>query len=247
MRFPVRVAGRAVDGHHAIRWEAEFDVEVRSPCVGFARGAFACACGPAVDSASGDVGEQWCRIQASEWAGAAGVFCATLREPGIEAQAKAMVTSGLARVGYEYVNVDSGWYSCPGPQGPTVDRYGRWDIDAQQLPGHGSVSGIKAVADYVHHLGLKFGLYVTPGLSEQAVARNTVIKGTRHHADDIATSIAEYNYDCGGMVESTTPSGEPRRSSTPGPTSSRHGASTTSSWTGSGASTSPMCRRGPMP
>jgi hypothetical protein len=121
-------------------------------------------------------------------------------ETAIEAQAKAMVTSGLARVGYEYVNVDSGWYSCPGPQGPAVDRYGRWDIDAKGFPSHGPVSGIKVVADYAHHLGLKFGLYVTPGISEQAVARNTVIKGTRDHADDIATGSAEYNYDCGGMV-----------------------------------------------
>jgi Alpha galactosidase A len=105
--------------------------------------------------------------------------------PAVQAQAKAMVRSGLARVGYEYVNVDPGWYSCPGAQGPAVDRYGRWDIDANGFPSHGSVSGIKAVADYVHHLGLKFGLYVTPGISEQAVARNTVIKGTRSHADDI--------------------------------------------------------------
>ena len=100
-----------------------------------------------------------------------GFLRAAPTETAVEAQTKAMVTSGLASVGYEYVNVDSGWYSCPGPQGPTVDRYGRWHIDPTKFPGHGSVSGIEAVANYVHHPGLKFGLYVTPGISEQAIAR----------------------------------------------------------------------------
>ena len=30
----------------------------------------------------------------------------------------------------------------------------------------------------MHHLGLKFGIYVTPGISKQAVAENTPIEGT---------------------------------------------------------------------
>ena len=45
---------------------------------------------------------------------------------GIEAQARAMKTSGLARAGFQYVNVDDFWYECPGSQGPNVDAYGRW-------------------------------------------------------------------------------------------------------------------------
>ena len=55
----------------------------------------------------------------------------------------------------------------------------------------GAVNGIMAVADYVHRLGLKVGLYVTPGISKQAVARNTAIEGTPDHADDIATASPE--------------------------------------------------------
>jgi Carbohydrate binding module (family 35) len=55
------------------------------------------------------------------------------------------------------------------------------------------------VADYVHHDGLKFGLYVTPGIPKQAVARNTAIEGTGYHVDDIATTTAEKNYNCKGM------------------------------------------------
>ncbi len=118
----------------------------------------------------------------------------------IEAQASAMVSSGLARVGYQYVNLDDFWYQCPGPQGPNVDRYGRWVIDPTHFPSQGPRNGIEAVADYVHHLGLKFGIYVTPGISQQAVAQNTAIKGTPYHADDIATSTTENNYNCHGMV-----------------------------------------------
>ncbi len=119
----------------------------------------------------------------------------------IEAQARAMKTSGLARVGFQYVNGDDFWYQCPGSQGPDVDQYGRWVIDNSKFPAEGSENGIQAVADYVHHLGLKFGLYVTPGISKQAVAQNTPIEGTSYTAGQIAEpSVAENNYNCGGMV-----------------------------------------------
>jgi Alpha galactosidase A/NPCBM-associated, NEW3 domain of alpha-galactosidase/Alpha galactosidase C-terminal beta sandwich domain len=121
-------------------------------------------------------------------------------EASVEAQAKAMVTSGLKSVGYRYVNLDDFWYQCPGSQGPNVDRYGRWVIDASKFPSQGSMNGIEATADYVHRLGLKFGIYVTPGISSQAVAQNTQIKGTPYTADQIATTASENNYNCGGMV-----------------------------------------------
>ncbi len=113
----------------------------------------------------------------------------------IDAQADAMRRSGLARAGYRYVNVDDFWYVCPGSQGPDVDQYGRWVTDTTKFP-----DGIEAVADHVHHDGLKFGLYVTPGISAQAVAQNSAIEGTPYHVDDIATTTAEKNYNCKGMV-----------------------------------------------
>jgi hypothetical protein len=122
-------------------------------------------------------------------------------EAGIEAQAKAMKDSGLASVGYQYVNIDDFWYQCPGSQGPNVDSSGRWVIDPTKFPSSGSLNGIEAVARYVHRLGLKFGLYVTPGISKQAVAENTPIEGTSYTADEIAEpGTAENNYNCGGMV-----------------------------------------------
>ena len=117
----------------------------------------------------------------------------------IEAQALAMKSSGLAKAGFDYVNVDDFWYQCPGSQGPNVDQYGRWVTDATKFPPSGSENGIQAVADYVHHLGLKFGLYVTPGISDQAVAQNTPIQGTSDTAAQIADGAKENNYNCGGM------------------------------------------------
>jgi len=118
----------------------------------------------------------------------------------IDAQADAMKSSGLAAAGYQYVNIDDFWYQCPGSQGPAVDQYGRWVTDATEFPASGSTNGIAVVANHVHADGLKFGIYVTPGISKQAVAENTPIQGTSYTADEIATSSSENNYNCGGMV-----------------------------------------------
>jgi hypothetical protein len=119
----------------------------------------------------------------------------------IEAQAHAMQNSGLQKLGYEYVNLDDFWEQCPGPQGPNVDPYGRWVIDSSRFPADGDTNGIKVVADHIHSLGMKFGIYVTPGISKQAVVKNTPIQGTPYTAAQIAEpSITENNYNCKGMV-----------------------------------------------
>jgi alpha-galactosidase len=116
-----------------------------------------------------------------------------------EAQASALKSSGLSSHGYDYINQDDFWYQCPGSQGPNVDSNGRWVTDATKFPASGSTNGIQVVANYVHGLGLKFGLYVTPGISDQAVAKNTPILGTSDTASEIADSGSENNYNCGGM------------------------------------------------
>ena len=120
-------------------------------------------------------------------------------ETQVEGEAKALVSTGLAAAGYQYVNLDDGWYQCPGPQGPNVDADGRWVVNTANYPAVGSENGIQALAAYVHGLGLKFGIYETAGISSQAVAANTPILGTSYTADDIATKTAQNNYNCGGM------------------------------------------------
>jgi Alpha galactosidase A/Alpha galactosidase C-terminal beta sandwich domain len=112
----------------------------------------------------------------------------------IEAQARALKASGLASLGYRYVNVDDYWMAC-NSDGPEVDRYGRWVPDQVAFP-----SGIAGLARYVHSLGLKFGLYVTPGIPASAVRQDTRIQGTASTAARIAeTSVTEQNYNCGHM------------------------------------------------
>jgi alpha-galactosidase len=112
----------------------------------------------------------------------------------IEAQALALKTSGLASLGYRYVNLDDYWMACDG-SGPEVDRYGRWIPDRAAFP-----SGIAGLARYVHALGLKLGLYVTPGIPVNAVRENTRIEGTANTAGQIAEpAVTEQNYNCGHM------------------------------------------------
>lgn len=119
----------------------------------------------------------------------------------MEDQARALQNSGLEKLGYRYINLDDFWYECPSSNGPNVDTYGRWVTDASKFPGDSGTNGMKAVADYVHGLGFKFGIYVTPGISKQAVAKNTSIQGTPYTAAQIAEpSVAEANYNCKGMV-----------------------------------------------
>jgi len=119
----------------------------------------------------------------------------------MKAQALALHNSGLQKIGYQYVNLDDFWYQCRGPQGPNVDPYGRWLTDSSRFPAQEDTDGIKVVADYIHSLGMKFGIYVTPGISKQAVRRNTPIKGTSYTAPQIADpSVEENNYNCKGMV-----------------------------------------------
>ena len=139
-----------------------------------------------------------------------------------EAEASAMVSSGLAKLGYRYVNQDDGWYVCPGGLGspprkppthgaPTVDQWGMW-IPNSRFPAQGATNGIKALAAYVHRLGLKFGIYLTPGISADAVAKNTPVEGSSggrltgkpsgYTAAEIATRMPEQNYNCGGSDSS---------------------------------------------
>jgi alpha-galactosidase len=101
-------------------------------------------------------------------------------EAVIKAQAKSM-HDNLQSVGYTYINIDSGWTD-------HLDEYGRVTWNATKFP-----NGIRPVADYVHSLGLKFGLYLLPGIPKAAVDANLPIYGTPYHAQDIADTTAVGN------------------------------------------------------
>ncbi len=116
-------------------------------------------------------------------------------EEKIKAQALAMSTSGLLAAGYEFVNLDDFYYLNPAT---TVDEYGRWVVDSSTFP-----SGMASLSEYIHGLGEKFGMYVTPGIPVAAYEQNTPIEGTSFHARDIVsdttTFAINYNFRDGAM------------------------------------------------
>jgi len=63
-----------------------------------------------------------------------------------------LVSSGLAALGYEYLNLDDCW------MGPNRDENGNLVADPDRFP-----SGMAVLADYAHSNGLKFGLYSSAG------------------------------------------------------------------------------------
>ncbi|MFY9988406.1 MAG: alpha-galactosidase [Chthoniobacterales bacterium] len=109
----------------------------------------------------------------------------------IKAQALAM-HQNLQSSGFQYVNLDDFWYLDPRV---TVDAYGRWVPDPITFP-----DGMAALGAYIHSLGLKFGMYITPGIPVAAVKANTPIEGTHYTAKDIA-DVPQYeiNYNFGNV------------------------------------------------
>ncbi|MEU4198200.1 NPCBM/NEW2 domain-containing protein [Kribbella sp. NPDC026611] len=79
-------------------------------------------------------------------------FGCDINEGLIRDTAEAMVSSGMAAAGYKYVNIDDCWMAAQ------RDAGGRLQPDPTRFP-----NGIKALADYVHALGLKLGIYSSAG------------------------------------------------------------------------------------
>ena len=78
-------------------------------------------------------------------------FACNISEQTIRAAADAMVSSGMKDAGYQYLVIDDCWHG-------TRDAHGDIQPDPQRFP-----SGIKALSDYVHSKGLKFGIYSDAG------------------------------------------------------------------------------------
>lgn len=139
----------------------------------------------------------------------------TVREDQVKANADAMATM-LAPFGWRYVVVDIQWYQ-PTSRGHAydpgarlaMDEYGRLLPAENKFPSAADGAGFKALADYVHALGLEFGIHVMRGIPRQAVAANLPIEGTPYHARDVADTTAgcRWNPDMWG-VDVTRPGGQ---------------------------------------
>jgi alpha-galactosidase len=79
--------------------------------------------------------------------------CGGSNETQAKAIADAMVSSGMQAAGYQYVVIDDGLATAR-------DGSGNIGVSATLFP-----SGIKALADYIHGKGLKFGIYTSRGLT----------------------------------------------------------------------------------
>lgn len=79
-------------------------------------------------------------------------FGCDINEALIREVADAMVESGLAEAGFVYINLDDCW------QADERDSDGFPQCDPVRFP-----SGMKALADYIHSKGLKFGIYSCAG------------------------------------------------------------------------------------
>ncbi|WMV33711.1 hypothetical protein MTR67_027096 [Solanum verrucosum] len=80
-------------------------------------------------------------------------FACNINETVIKETADALISTGLASLGYTYVNIDDCWSRS------TRNLKGEMIPDPKTFP-----SGIKALADYVHSKGLKLGVYSDAGI-----------------------------------------------------------------------------------
>lgn len=120
------------------------------------------------------------------------------QEEDIRANAE-YVAKHLKHLGYEYIVVDGGWYhdslasdyklfatnQIPKPNF-SIDQYGRLVPDPDKFPSSRDGQGFKPLADYVHSLGLKFGIHIMRGIPWQAGDQHLTIKGTNVDAATIS-------------------------------------------------------------
>jgi len=85
----------------------------------------------------------------------------------------------------------------------TLDKDSRLVPASNRFPSAEGGAGFKALADYVHSLGLKFGLHIIRGIPRQAVEQNLPIAGSPYHAVEAAdrSDTCAWNSDTFGVKE----------------------------------------------
>jgi len=133
----------------------------------------------------------------------------TVTEPEVKANADYMAQR-LKQHGWQYVVVDIQW-SEPNPKAHgyrpgaqlSMDEYGRLIPAANRFPSSAGGRGFRPLADYIHGLGLRFGIHIMRGIPRQAVKANLPVLGSlpRARAGDIAdtASVCPWNSDMYGV------------------------------------------------
>lgn len=134
-------------------------------------------------------------------------YGAAVTEAEIRGNAEYMAEH-LKAYGWEYITVDIQWYepyansSQYRPFVPLeMDEYSRLIPAANRFPSAADGRGFTTLAEYVHSLGLKFGIHIMRGIPRQAVHADTPIKGSAATARAIAhpNSICPWNTDMYGV------------------------------------------------
>ncbi len=114
----------------------------------------------------------------------------------------------LKQYGWEYVVVDIQWYQ------PTavnhayeafstldMDEYGRLLPAVGRFPSAANGAGFKPLADYIHSLGLKFGIHIMRGMPRMAAHKHLPIKDSQYFCHEAANpnSICAWNPDMYGL------------------------------------------------
>jgi len=94
----------------------------------------------------------------------------------IRRAADAMVESGLAAHGFQYINIDDGWEGLRDSSG--------------EIQANDKFGDMKALADYVHSKGLKIGVYSSPG-----PATCGGLEGSYLHEQQDALTWAKWGFD----------------------------------------------------
>ncbi len=135
----------------------------------------------------------------------------TVNEAQVKANADYMAAH-LKSFGWEYVVVDIEWYSNDAgtvrdrfqyiPFGDIeMDDYGRLQPSPARFPSSAGGKGFGPLAEYVHGLGLKFGIHIMRGIPRKAAHMHCPVLGAKETADRIAdpSSICIWNPDMYGV------------------------------------------------
>lgn len=136
----------------------------------------------------------------------------TVTESEIKENADYMARN-LKAYGWEYVVVDIEWYAHDaGSQRDQYQYIPFWDVEMDEysrllpcpdrFPSSRDGAGFKPLADYIHNLGLKFGIHIMRGIPRIAAHHHTKLLGTDRTANQIAdpASICFWNPDMYGVI-----------------------------------------------
>jgi hypothetical protein len=109
----------------------------------------------------------------------------TIEEHEVKANADYMAEK-LKPFGWEYIVVDIRWFVENDKAGGynqtdpryVIDEYGRYQPAVNRFPSAKDGAGFKALAEYIHAKGLKFGIHIMRGIPKVAVDNKLPIYGT---------------------------------------------------------------------